>query len=367
MIKNPLYKLTSWPRRLRIVTDIAKAMNFLHSIRIPTDSTVPRTTISSATDRSRLLHKFLTSGSVLVDSDLNAKISIPYYGRCIKRYTPHMVESLDKYMSPEVIFRSEFSTRSDVYAFSIIMYEMAAFAMPYDGMPTQDILYSVSRAAIRPGLENVPDSCPSDYITLMTECWSQEASNRPTFPEILRRLDRLLGQCLCLENDVAGSYVPTRRSTLSKMEPAHVQYISDYDSRHDNRTADSRYDSRYDSRVVEKQTRNVPLDYHYNSIVDAVDSDDEHSVNSDTLDTGVPSSYLALCKELKDSEIDRYACGLTLPPPLITMQDVDMPLSVFMSDDQDTAPVVMTTTSQVIIRAQPHSNVDSVVNDGPTV
>lgn len=306
-----------------MLTGVARAMNFLHSIRIPSEQS--NRVVGSrrnTTERSRLLHKFLTGSSVLIDDDLNARVSCPYFGRAITNYQPECLSRMAPYLAPEVISYSRFSEKSDVYSFGIIMFEMASFESPYYGFRYREILRNVIQGH-RPDPERIPETCPQAYIQLMQQCWNEDIDARPNFPEILKTLDFLLGQCLLLEKDVGGVSVPTRRSTATKTTIAEVT------TRHDVL-------SKSYTAVQPNLIPNVTIDYHYNAIGDGDsegEGDDEPAGPGSYSDhEDVPPSYVQLCKDLEQSRASRELAGRSLPPPPFKLSDVDFDLADLMDD-----------------------------------
>ena len=76
----------------------------------------------------------------------------------------------------------------DVYAFSIIMFEMMVRKPVWSEIKFS---YKIGKKVMkgeRPSFckpkSGVPDSPPYDYVTLMTRCWKENPEDRPTFMEI---------------------------------------------------------------------------------------------------------------------------------------------------------------------------------------
>jgi hypothetical protein len=52
-------------------------------------------------------------------------------------------------------------------------------------MAVGQIFYKTAIENERPA---IPDNCPQEYADMMNRCWSTEAAERPTFPEIMKSL-----------------------------------------------------------------------------------------------------------------------------------------------------------------------------------
>ena len=98
-------------------------------------------------------------------------------------------------MAPELheTLRQEFASYTpaiDAYSFGMIMYEVLECAQPWS-YEAFDFSYMIAEAILagkRPALRAKADAPPA-YVGLMQECWSQKPSLRPTFVDILRKLE----------------------------------------------------------------------------------------------------------------------------------------------------------------------------------
>lgn len=89
------------------------------------------------------------------------------------------------YIAPEIYSNNDYSKASDVYSFSIIVYEIMTSIHPFQYISFMQLLAKMIKGE-RPDIELVP--IPESYKNLITRCWSQEPKERPTFEEIVSML-----------------------------------------------------------------------------------------------------------------------------------------------------------------------------------
>ncbi|KAJ0721806.1 putative protein kinase RLK-Pelle-DLSV family [Helianthus annuus] len=103
--------MLDWPRRLNIIHGIARGILYLHQ-----DS------------RLQIIHRDLKAGNILLDGDMNPKISDfglarKFVGSDTAAMTRKVVGTYG-YISPEYAVHGRFSVKSDVFSFGVLVLEI---------------------------------------------------------------------------------------------------------------------------------------------------------------------------------------------------------------------------------------------------
>ncbi|KAI3984452.1 hypothetical protein MKX01_031076 [Papaver californicum] len=99
------------------------------------------------------------------------------------------------YRAPE-IYKDEIFDRSvDAFSFGLILHEMIEGTPPFYPKPVDEVARMICLEGMRPPLKTKSRTYPPDLKELIEECWDAESVVRPTFSEIIVRLDRIVANC----------------------------------------------------------------------------------------------------------------------------------------------------------------------------
>ncbi|KAM4610313.1 ephrin type-A receptor 2 [Polymixia lowei] len=140
------------------------------------------------------VHRDLAARNILVNNNLECKVSDFGLSRVLEddpegTYTTSGGKIPIRWTAPEAIAYRKFTSASDVWSFGIVMWEVMAFGeRPYWDMSNHEVMKAINEAFRLPA----PMDCPSAVYQLMLQCWLQDRSKRPRFPDIVSLLDKLL-------------------------------------------------------------------------------------------------------------------------------------------------------------------------------
>ncbi|GAA0161311.1 non-receptor serine/threonine protein kinase [Lithospermum erythrorhizon] len=171
-------------KALRFALDIARGMSYLHECK-----------------PYPIIHCNLKPENILLDR--GGQLKVAGFGVIrmseISNDTARLLqpESIDRsslYVAPEIYKGQTFERRVDVYPFGLMLYEMMEGVPPFHPKSSEDAAQLMCIEGNRPPFKN-KSKYPPDLRELIEECWDPEPVVRPTFSEIIVRLDRIVTNC----------------------------------------------------------------------------------------------------------------------------------------------------------------------------
>lgn len=136
---------------------------------------------------NNFVHRDLAARNVLVSEDNVAKVSD--FGLTKEASSTQDTGKLPvKWTAPEALREKRFSTKSDVWSFGILLWEIYSFGrVPYPRIPLKDVVPRVEKGYKM----DAPDGCPPAVYDVMKNCWHLDAATRPTFLQLREQLEHI--------------------------------------------------------------------------------------------------------------------------------------------------------------------------------
>jgi len=137
-----------------------------------------------------IIHRDLKPHNILVTSSWQAKVAD--FGLARTKVTTTMTRvGTPRWVAPEVVREERYSELADVYSFGVILWELQTEQVPFAQMSPLQIL---SKIAYEKLALVVPTDGVAAFNELMRHCLSDDPSLRPSFIEIIERLEALKTQ-----------------------------------------------------------------------------------------------------------------------------------------------------------------------------
>ncbi|GAB1610070.1 tyrosine-protein kinase Src42A-like isoform X2, partial [Argonauta hians] len=132
-------------------------------------------------ETNNLIHRDLAARNILVGKENVVKIADFGLARLIvdDEYNSQQGSKFPvKWTAPEAIFKSKFTTKSDVWSFGILMMEILTYgSVPYPAKSNAETIEALQKGYRM----KAPPECPSSLNSVLQGCWRQKPEMRPTF------------------------------------------------------------------------------------------------------------------------------------------------------------------------------------------
>ncbi|XP_062284176.1 dual specificity testis-specific protein kinase 2 [Scomber scombrus] len=168
-------KHLSWPTRVKLACDIANGLAYLHS-RV-------------------IFHRDLTSKNCLIKCDDNSFTAVVGdFGLAEKIPSNHAegeklsVVGSPFWMAPEVLRDEYYNEKADVFSYGIILCEIIARIQADPDFLPRTENFGLDYHTF----QHMVGDCPPDFLQLAFNCCNMDPKLRPSFPDIVKDLEKIL-------------------------------------------------------------------------------------------------------------------------------------------------------------------------------
>ncbi|KQK00273.1 integrin-linked protein kinase 1 [Brachypodium distachyon] len=171
-------------KAIRFALDIARGLNYLHECK-----------------PEPIIHGDLSPKNIVRDDEGTLKVAgFGSFGLIkVSEDKLRMARPVSKfdsvYVAPEIYRNETFDRSVDTFAFGLILYEMIEGTPAFHPKPPEEAAKMICLEGLRPLFKNKPKSYPEDVKELIQECWDTTPSVRPTFSDIIERLNKIYASC----------------------------------------------------------------------------------------------------------------------------------------------------------------------------
>jgi serine/threonine protein kinase len=171
----------------------SRKLNLMTKLRIAKDAALGMAWLHGADPM--IVHRDVKPSNFLVDENLRVVVSDFGLSEMLRQghstFDDYGWKGTPHYLAPEVIRGIQWNEKSDVYSFGIVLWCIYTREPVYEELAGQGNKFAdlIVWQKYRP---KIPEDCPHSYAQLMQDCWDEDPNVRPSFEQILIRLDEII-------------------------------------------------------------------------------------------------------------------------------------------------------------------------------
>ncbi|XP_034476435.1 tyrosine-protein kinase receptor torso [Drosophila innubila] len=181
--------------------------------------------------QNKIVHRDLAARNVLISLDRTIKIadfglSRDVYHENVYRKSGGSGKLPIKWLALESLTHQVYTSQSDVWSFGVLLYEIITLGgMPYPSISPRDLLQ-----LLRQGQRmKRPEGCTDELFKVMESCWCSIPANRPTFADLIKRLDAMLMATKDIPQRILQQLNSKEHSQVEQLTPHDQHYLQPLD------------------------------------------------------------------------------------------------------------------------------------------
>ncbi|KAI3851039.1 hypothetical protein MKX03_014464 [Papaver bracteatum] len=243
-----LKKKLTWPARVRICIGVASGLAFLHDDN----------------SKVKIIHRDIKLSNILLDKDLNPKISdfglVMHYPREITHINTKLAGTIG-YMAPEYVIRGTVTEKIDVYSFGV-EFSGKQIMKAYNALQKGHLLELIDQ-----DLEmDIPAKDVEMVINLALLCTHTDPKLRPTMSEVVSILE---GRTAINSTPYSLKYTRRFNHTTESIADISTCNLSGSTSTHnENSNSTNGASGTYEGRAILPSSPVLPVEQQYRNDVD---------------------------------------------------------------------------------------------------
>ena len=134
--------------------------------------------------KKKIIHRDLKSGNVFLMKSGIIKLGDFGIAKVLKSTLSKAISTVGTpyYLSPEIINKQPYDSKTDIWALGVLLYELMTFKMPFNAV-SLPLLYNKINKGSYP---NPPSTYSSELRDLLKRCLTVNPGNRPSIDDILK-------------------------------------------------------------------------------------------------------------------------------------------------------------------------------------
>ena len=157
-----------------------------------------------------VIHRDMKTQNLLVDNRQHPRcVKVCDFGlsTCKDRFLKKTLTAVGtpQYAAPEVLRSDQYSEKADIYSFGVVVWELFQpdGKFPFEDMHALRAAHEVAYSGLRPQPDCSEEATPAWVRQMIQSCWVSDPSDRPSFVDMLKTIEREFNRASAKSSGVA--------------------------------------------------------------------------------------------------------------------------------------------------------------------